>query len=79
MRRKARRLEVAEAKLSMRFEIKTSTVGTNAQDGKIREARILHRIIRVTSQGWEYEADQRHADLIIQETGASDKSALSHP
>ena len=26
-----------------------------------------------------YEADQRHADLIIQETGASKLSALSHP
>ena len=44
-----------------------------------KEARILNRIIRVTPQGWEYEADQRHADLIIQETGASDKSTLTHP
>ena len=33
----------------------------------------------MTSQGWEYEADQRHVDLIIQEIGASDKSTLSHP
>ena len=36
-------------------------------------------MIRVTKQRWEYEADQRHADLIIQETGASKLSALSHP
>ena len=72
-------LKWMKTKLSQRFEIKTSMVGMNAQDGEIREARILNRVIRVTPQGWEYEADQRHADLIIQETGASDKSTLSHP
>ena len=72
-------LKWLKAKLSLRFEIKTSMVGMNAQDGEIREARILNRIIRVTPQGWECEADQRHADLIIQETGAADKSTLSHP
>ena len=47
--------------------------------GEVREARILNRIIRVTEEGWEYEADQRHADLIIQETGAAKLSVLSHP
>ena len=37
---------------------------------EVREAIILNRIIRVTEGGWEYEADQRHADLIVKETGA---------
>ena len=36
-------------------------------------------MIRVTNDGWEYEADQRHADLIMQETGASGMSGLTHP
>lgn len=54
-------LKWLKTKLSVRFEIKTTTVGMNAHDGEVREARILNRIIRVTSQGWEYEADQRHA------------------
>ena len=36
-------------------------------------------MIRVTKEGWEYEADQRHADLMIQEIGASKLSVLSHP
>lgn len=45
----------------------------------MKEAKILNRVIRVTDQGWEYEADQRHADLIIQETGASSRGTLSHP
>ena len=26
---------------------------------------VLHRIIRVGSSGWEYEADQRHAEILI--------------
>ena len=58
-------------KLNARFEIKTTTVGSNEKNGEAKEARILNRVIRVTDQGWEYEADQRHADLIIQETGAA--------
>ena len=64
-------------RLSERFEIKTKLMGLRA--GESREERILNRVIRVTDDGWEYEADQRHADLIIQETGASKLNALSHP
>ena len=45
----------------------------------MREARILNRIIRVTADGWEYEADQRHAELIMQETGAESMIVLTHP
>ena len=33
----------------------------------------------MTEEGWEYEADQRHADLIIQETGAAGMGSLTHP
>jgi hypothetical protein len=50
-------------KLEERFEIKTKIIGT--QPNEVREARILNRIVRVTPQGWEYEPDQRHADIII--------------
>ena len=71
-------LKCLKAKLSARFEIKTTTVGANAHDGEVREARILNRVIRITPEGWEYEADQRHADPIIRETGASCKGTLSH-
>ena len=63
----------------MRFEIKTKLVGSGSSDGEVTEARILNRIIRRTDAGWEYEADQRHADLIVKETGADKASTLSHP
>ena len=67
-----------KAKLSARFEIKTTTVGPSAE-GEVMEARTLNRVIRVIDQGSEYEADQRHADLIIQETVPASKGTLSHP
>ena len=47
--------------------------------GESREERILNRVIRVSEDGWQYEADQRHADLIIRETGVEKLSPLSHP
>ena len=68
---------MVEGKLSQRFEIKAKVMGL--KEGESREERILSRVIRVIREGWEYEADQRHADLFIQETGASKLSALSHP
>ena len=54
-------------------------MGLEEKEGEAREARILNRVIRVTGRGWEYEADQRHADLIDQETGAAGMSTLTHP
>ena len=35
-------LKWIKAKLSARFEIKTTTVGPNGQDGEVKEARILN-------------------------------------
>ena len=44
-----------------------------------KEARILNRIVRWTSQGWEYEADQRHAELIVKAMGVEGGKAVSSP
>ena len=62
-----------------RFEIKTTVVGSNDGIGEEKDARILNRIARVTIGGWEYEADQRHADLIMQVTWHQGVSGLTHP
>ena len=56
-----------KSKLQGRFEIKTTVVGSNEEEGEEKEARILNIIISVTNEGWEYGADQRRADLIVQE------------
>ena len=44
-----------------------------------KESRILNRIVRWTPSGWEYEADQRHAELIIQMMGVERGKAVTTP
>jgi len=62
---KAKRGDAAwfKTKLEEKFEIKTKIVGTRPEDSK--EERVLNRVVRVTSRGWEYEADQRHVDVLV--------------
>ena len=52
-----------EAMLEKTFEIKTEFLGPNAKR-HAQEVRILNRMIRWTASGFEYDSDQRHADLI---------------
>ena len=64
-------------RLAERFEIKTKVVGTGV--GEESEERILNRIIRVTEDGWEIEADQRHADIIIGELNLKEANGVKTP
>ena len=64
-------------KLESRFEIKTSVIGTGV--GEVREARVLNRILRITERGWEYEPDQRHAEMIVEQLGLKDAKAVETP
>ena len=54
-----------EERLNERFEVKTQIVGRATDRGEVSEARILGRILRAVEGGWEYEADPRHAELLI--------------
>lgn len=45
----------------------------------VQEARILNRVIRVGKEGWEYEADQRHRDLIIEQLGLKEARSVAAP
>ena len=38
----------------------------------MQEAKILNRVIRATETGWEYESDQRHAEIILEQLGLAD-------
>ena len=44
-----------------RFTVKDKVVGSGRAGGELGEVRVLNRILRWASSGWEYEADQRHA------------------
>ena len=49
--------------LKERFEVKTTLIGH--RKGEAPEGRVLNRVIRACSAGWEYEGDQRHAELVV--------------
>ena len=46
--------------------MKTVIAGHSDGEGVVREAKILNRIIRAVPTGWEYECDQRHAEIILE-------------
>ena len=43
--------------------------GHSDEPDVVREAKILNRIIRATPEGWDYECDQRHAEIMIEAMG----------
>ena len=43
------------------------------------EARLLNRVVKVTREGWEFEPDQRHADLIVQELQLTGANGVTSP
>ena len=47
------------------------------QDGN--EGRLLNRVLRCTARGWEVVADQRHADLIVQELDLANAHGVLTP
>ena len=52
-----------ETKLKERFEIKTHLIGK--KENMSQEGKVLNRVLRRTEDGWEYEADPRHAELLV--------------
>ena len=43
------------------------------------EARLLNRVVKVTREGWEFDPDQRHADLIVQELQLTGANGVTSP
>ena len=66
-----------EEQMKVRFEIKTQMLGHGQNLEK--EGKILNRILRVTEKGWEYEADQRHGEIIVQAMGLACAKGVSSP
>ena len=63
--------------LESRFEIKTTVVELG--ENEVNEARVLNRIIRISNDGWEYEPDQRHAEMVINALGLEEANEVSTP
>ena len=63
--------------LGERFDLKTTMVGLGK--GEAREGRVLNRIISVGENGWSYEADQRHGELIVDMLGLDGANPVGTP
>ena len=70
-------LKKLEELMTKRFELKIAMVGR--EEGYEKESRILNRIVRVTENGWEYEPDQRHAEIVIKEFGLENAKEVAMP
>ena len=70
-------IEWFKAKISGRYESKHDVLGPGAKHQK--SIRVLNRVLSWTPQGIEYEADQRHADIIVSELGLKEAKPVSTP
>ena len=68
-------LEWLRQKLEERFQIKTQMIG----DQYSKEGKVLNRIIRYTKEGWEYEADQRHGEVIVEAMNLKGATGVKSP
>ena len=72
-------LRAFRTKLEERFKIKTQIVGHGGREDVQSEARVLNRIVRATEDGWEYEADQRHIEMLIDGLGLGQAKGVCTP
>ena len=67
-----------ECELAKYFELKIrGRLGAGDQD--IKEIRIINRILRIDDQGLKYEADPRHAEILIQSLGIANAKSVVSP
>ena len=72
-------LQWLKSKLETRFDMKTIIMGHSDKPSVVRESKILNRVVRATKDGWEYESDQRHVEIIVEQLKVSEIKPLSTP
>ena len=65
--------------LESRFEVSTVGVGDGREEQEVHERKVLNRIIRIDHDGWHYEADQRHGELIVKALNLQEAKSLQTP
>ena len=66
--------EYAASAMSREFEVKLRGK-LGPEDGDDKAIRIVNRIVEWTEEGINYEADPRHAEIIVQQLGLGGKAA----
>ncbi len=65
------------ARLAEEFDVKTEFLGPGR--GCSQQIRVLNRVICWTADGITYEADQRHAEIVIEELGLTGAKTVATP
>jgi hypothetical protein len=65
--------------LKAHFELKTEILGPDSSKGEQREVRILNRVLRWEEKGICWEADPRHAELVVRQLGLETASTVTTP
>ena len=64
--------------LKKRFELKTEFLGPDVRR-HVQQVRVLNRVISWSEESLTYEADQRHAEILIRELGLQDARPVATP
>ncbi len=72
-----RDLQWFERKMKEEFEVKTKLLGPKPHHEK--QVRILNRVIEWQEGGLTYEADQRHAEIVVKELQLESAKAVATP
>ena len=59
--------------------MKTNIVGHSTEAEVVKKGNILNRIMRATSLSCEYECDQRHVEVLVEELALSGAKPLAPP
>ena len=63
--------------LEDKYKLKVKMLGIGP--GKSDELRILNKVVRVTTDGIELEADPRHSELVVKELGLENSKTSAAP
>ena len=70
-------LKWLKANLEKHYELKTEILGPDREDKK--QVKILNRIVSWTDEGLTYEADPRHAEIVIKELDLTKAKGVCSP
>ena len=74
----AKNLEWMKQQLEARYQVKTQTLGPD--EGQSKEVKIFNRIVTwCSSEGFIYEEDPRHIELIIEQLNIKDAKPVTTP
>ena len=65
--------------LKKHFEMKTEMLGPNKEAGEVQEIRFLNRILAWHDEGISWEADPRHAEMVVKQLGLEGGRSAATP